>query len=135
MLLIGISTNIENYMGIFISNYEKYASPYASNNETGAYVWYKNNLIHRANDKPAIVEFNRIRWWYQDGKCHRDNDQPAMVSERCLIWFRHGKCHRIHDNPAVVWFYGYMRWFYCDNFLRDCNHPFIRWLKEHPNLI
>jgi hypothetical protein len=40
--------------------------------------WYKNGLIHRENDKPAIEWSNGRKEWWINGKLHRENDKPAI---------------------------------------------------------
>jgi hypothetical protein len=46
-------------------------------------VYFKNNLVHRDNDEPAIItktaEKHHIKAWYKDGKLHRENG-PAIES-------------------------------------------------------
>ena len=40
--------------------------------------WYKDGVLHRDNDLPAIEFANGNKEWYQNGNLHRDNDLPAI---------------------------------------------------------
>jgi hypothetical protein len=57
-----------------------------------AKVWYKNNLIHRDNDLPAIEFFDGDKEYWEDQKMHRIKG-PAIEykSSNCFAWFYEGK--------------------------------------------
>ncbi len=64
--------------------------------------WY-NNLLHRDNDKPAIIYPDSSQEWYINGKRHRDNDKPAIIyPDSSQEWYINGKRHRDNDLPAVI---------------------------------
>ncbi len=44
----------------------------------GEFIWFKDNKIHRDNDKPAIEYNDGSKYWYQNDMLHRDNDKPAI---------------------------------------------------------
>jgi ribosomal protein L25 (general stress protein Ctc) len=55
-------------------------------------IWYKNGLIHRDNDLPAVIYSNGAKYWYQNSLWHRDNDLPAVVYPNGLKhWYQNGK--------------------------------------------
>jgi len=67
--------------------------------------WYKDGLLHREGDKPALIDFEfgmNLNSYYINGKLHRDGDNPAVESQSFNKWFRHGLLHRDGDLPAVV---------------------------------
>ena len=56
--------------------------------------WYKNEILHRDNDLPAVEFENGTKKWYQYGLLHRDNDLPAI--EFCngtKQWYKNGKLY------------------------------------------
>ena len=57
--------------------------------------YYKNNELHRDDDKPALVKYENnfstvIREWYKEGLLHRDHGPARMCDyeEEC-IYIRH----------------------------------------------
>ena len=69
---------------------------------SGSREWYKNDKLHRAGDKPAIEYASGAREWYKDGKLHRDGDKPAIErADGERHWYKDGKRHRAGDLPAV----------------------------------
>jgi hypothetical protein len=44
-----------------------------------------NGVLHRSNDKPAIVHKSALYIWYQYGRIMRDNDKPAVVLYNSLL--------------------------------------------------
>lgn len=78
--------------------------------------WYKNGLIHRDNDLPAVVRHDYLMW-YQYGKKHRNGDKPAVIARMDESEYRNvstmfihykdeyyinDKLHRDNNLPAVV---------------------------------
>ena len=65
--------------------------------------WYKENNLHRENDKPAVI-YPSEKQWYYNGKKHRENDKPARMTNDGKVkeWWYKGKRHRENDKPAVV---------------------------------
>jgi hypothetical protein len=52
---------------------------YTSGYDKGTFFWKKNGLLHRDNDKPALITPDGVVYWYKDGKQHRDGDKPAII--------------------------------------------------------
>ncbi len=78
----------------------------------GTKLYYKNGLLHRDNDLPAIIEANGTKQWYQNGLKHRDNDLPAMIySDGSKCWFQNDLLHRENDLPAGIYQNGDLFWF------------------------
>jgi len=93
----------------------------------GTRVYYKNEMIHRDDDLPAIMVANGNLYWYQRNSLHRDGDKPAIIitssdiyhwRNDCLvdhreffpdilyvtckkIWYQNGRLHR-DVGPAVI---------------------------------
>ena len=44
----------------------------------GTKKWYKNGLLHRENDLPAIEWVSGTKEWYQNGLLHRENNEHAI---------------------------------------------------------
>jgi hypothetical protein len=62
--------------------------------------WYRKGLLHRGDDRPAIVT-STMRAWYKDGCRHREHNQPALVFEGSgeVRYYVRGALHRT-DGPA-----------------------------------
>ena len=47
--------------------------------------YYKNGLLHREGDLPAVVCYNKYGEtdlkWYKNGLLHREEDLPAVTSK------------------------------------------------------
>ena len=41
--------------------------------------WFKNGLLHRDNDLPALIDVYGGHYWFKDGILHRDNNLPAII--------------------------------------------------------
>ena len=79
---------------------------------SGDKFWYQNNLIHRDNDLPAIEWDNGDKWWHQNDLLHRDNDLPAVEwANGDKRWYQFGLRHRDNDLPAAEYISGYKCWF------------------------
>lgn len=72
----------------------------------GTIRWYKNGLLHRDNDLPAVIWSDGTQEWFIHGKRHRDNNLPALVkNENHMEWWLNGNCHR-ENGPATIHVYG-----------------------------
>lgn len=67
----------------------------------GVVCQYRGRL-HSFKDKPAITYPDGRLYWYKDGVIHRGYDKPAIISENAEMWLSNGKFHRI-NGPAVKW--------------------------------
>lgn len=81
-------------------------------------IWHYWGVIHRDDDKPAIIfkeyedDYYRLYMkWFINGVAHRDNDEPAykyILSNdyfgKIYIdkWYKNGIVHRDNDKPAQV---------------------------------
>lgn len=93
--------------------------------------WFKNNVLHRDDDRPAEIEIVNIpdedddesdddieqktikvtkEKWYRDGVFFRDNDLPAFIIRQIknnkikiifACWYKNGMIHRDGDNYAM----------------------------------
>jgi hypothetical protein len=54
--------------------------------------WYRERLLHRDNDQPAVIHSTGEQFWYQNGFLHRDNG-PAAIYENGIVleWYRYGQ--------------------------------------------
>ena len=99
----------------------------------GTKEWYKNGILDRDNDLPAIeCTYGLKKWykngqlhiiessdgskfWYKDGERHRGGDFPAVeLYNGTKEWYREGKYHRDGDLPAVVYADGTKEWYIND---------------------
>ncbi len=70
----------------------------------GSKIYFKNNLLHRANDLPAIVLGNGDQQWWFEGKLHRVDDKPTVVyANGHQEWYIKGKRCKIWVQPALVY--------------------------------
>ncbi len=67
-------------------------------------LWYKNDLLHRDGDKPAVIYSYGTLEWRKNGDLHRDGDKPAWIgADSRLGWWKNDKIHRDGDKPALIW--------------------------------
>lgn len=97
--------------------------------EDGVLKWYKEGVLHRDGDKPALINDNNSMKWYRNGMIHRDEDKPAVISifNGIRKWFKYDKLHRDKDMPAVVYLSGYRAWYKNGQRHRDNHKPAIIW--------
>ena len=64
---------------------------------------YYRGVLHRDDDKPAVIWSNGTRMWYQCGKLHRNGYKPAIIfSDGTKIWYRYGKLNRNGYKPVIM---------------------------------
>lgn len=71
--------------------------------------WYKNGVLHRDNDLPAVIYKENIREWYINGQRHREK-KPAVIAFGLKVWIQNDVFHRL-DGPAVEAYGGRKKWF------------------------
>jgi hypothetical protein len=65
--------------------------------------WYRECVLHRDGDKPALIDITGLAEWYVNGKLHRDDDKPARIQpDGSMEWYVNGKFHRLGDKPAKI---------------------------------
>lgn len=77
---------------------------------TGHICWFKDDLLHRENDLPAIEWHNGCKEWYWEGKKHRKNGPAVIGLNGYGEWWFEGKKHR-EDGPALDWKWCEKEWF------------------------
>jgi len=84
----------------------------------GTKEWYKDGVLHRGNNKPAIEGIGKkwFRAWYKNGILHRDNDKPAVITifgknKMCQEWYVNGLRHRNNKQPAILEHTGNNYWY------------------------
>jgi hypothetical protein len=114
--------------------------------------WYRNDLLHRGKDMPAIVRMTlncTNEWWldghrarndgkptvtdatgnqewHVKGKLHSKGDKPATISSNgTKTWYREGLIHRDGDKPAVEYADGRQEWFIAGQLHRNGDKPAI----------
>lgn len=65
--------------------------------------WGYRELLHRENDKPAVIEGNGTRKWYKKGRLFRDGGLPVAISRRpgsmSAAWIRDDTTYTIGFQP------------------------------------
>ncbi len=88
--------------------------------------WFKDGVLHRDDDLPAVIHSDGTQEWRQHGKLHRDGDKPAYVrADGTREWWQHGKFHREADSPAVIYSNGTREWYKNGNKHRDNALPAV----------
>jgi hypothetical protein len=65
-------------------------------------LYYKNGKLHRDGDLPAGIYLNGEERYYKNGKLHRDFDLPAVkYSDGSKYYYKNGALHRDHGLPAI----------------------------------
>jgi len=87
--------------------------------------WFKNDLLHRDNDLPAVIYSDGTKCWYKKGNKHRDNDKPAVINRDSgsKYWYKNGQLHSYNDQPAVIDSDGSKFWFKNGLLHRDNDKP------------
>jgi hypothetical protein len=81
--------------------------------------WYKDDVLHRDGDEPAIIDVNGSKYWYVNDKRHRENDQPAIIwASGAKHWYINNKLHRENDQPAIIFAKGCNEWYINGKFIR-----------------
>ena len=94
--------------------------------DSGNRHYYKNQLLHRDDDLPAVEYSNGDKHWYKDGKRHRENDLPSIeYSNGTKKWYKNGILHR-EDDYAVEHSNGDKAW-YKNGLLHRENGPAIEY--------
>ena len=93
--------------------------------------WYRNGVLHRDDDLPAVDYKNGVQIWYQNGKKHRNGDKPAKIGLGDQEWYINNKRHRDNDLPACIWRSGTLEWYQNGHLHRDNDLPAIT--KESSN--
>ncbi len=81
------------------------------------YNWYKNDRLHRDNDKPAKVAVNKktgrfiLQKWYQQGEEHRQLGKPSSITLDEVRYIHHGRLVR-YSGLARVSLNGELSWLY-----------------------
>ena len=98
----------------------------------GTLRWHKDNLLHRDNDKPALIWPGGPIAWYKNGLRHRDDDKPALIGEEgSLYWFKNDLLHRV-CGPAMIHSKSKIEWWINDknitkeveDWLRTCQYKY-----------
>ena len=70
----------------------------------------KKLLLHSFDDKSA-VKTKKCKKWYYNGLLHRNNDRPAIVwKDGTQEWYWRGKLHRGLNKPAIIESDGTQTW-------------------------
>ncbi len=67
--------------------------------------WFKDDKLHRDNDKPAMEYADGTKHWLKDGKYHRDNDNPAIeYADGTKRWFKDGTEYSLKSKEKEIEF-------------------------------
>lgn len=71
------------------------------------------NIVYNSGEKdtPAIEYNDGTKKWYKEGLLHREGDKPAIECGIYKIWYKEGKIHRKGDMPAVEYKSGWKMWY------------------------
>ena len=99
--------------------------------------WFKDGMLHRDFDLPAVVRADGDQEWFRAGTRHRDGDMPAVVrANGHREWFSDGKRHRDGDMPAIMNMNSTHQEWYADDilyrgdFLMWPDGCSIKWFKD-----
>ena len=93
--------------------------------------WYKDGVLHRGNDKPAVVYPNGTDVsYYVNGVLHRNFDKPAWCRQGRRVWYSNGQRHRERDLPADIARNGSMMWYKHNLLHRDGDKPAVIYLDS-----
>lgn len=106
---------------LFWCSVGRYVGQYVERNNDQ--YWYKNDLLHRAGDKPAVITADGSQYWYRNGEMHRSGDRPAIIRpDGTTVWCKYGERHRDGDLPAVIRNNGGQSWYKHGVFITSSLH-------------
>ena len=81
----------------------------------GTYIQYSlfDRRTHREN-LPAVIHLDGGKIWWLNGVLHRDDDKPAVLIFGDQEWYQNGKQHRDNNRPAVIYSDGRKEWWVND---------------------
>ena len=80
--------------------------------DDGTLAWYKDGVLHRNGDRPALIRPDGTLIWYQKGMIHRDGGLPAIVEpDGGRKWLVNDRFHRDGDLPAIDCANGCRSWY------------------------
>jgi len=92
----------------------------------GDQFWYKEGVLHRDGDQPAVIYANGDQEWFKEGNRNREGDRPAIIfADGDHEWWKEGKLHRDGDQPAVIGANGNQEWWKEGKWHRDGDQPAI----------
>lgn len=96
----------------------------------GNHYWFKNDLLHRDDDLPAVELLDGEKQWYKEGFLHRDVEPARITANEQYIWYQYGLPHR-EDGPAYVWkfIFGDVEEWYL-NGIQHTKEEFDKYLKR-----
>ena len=54
--------------------------------------WYKDDMLHRDGDKPAVIYAGGDVYYHKNGNRHRDGNKPAVIYANGAAWYyKNGK--------------------------------------------
>ncbi len=93
---------------------------------SGTYEWHKDGKLHRDGDEPALIFAGGTRKWYKNGKLHRDDGKPAVAKRNgTQYWYKDGKLHRDGDEPALIFAGGTRKWYKNGKVHRNGDKPAV----------
>lgn len=69
--------------------------------------------VYHNEEGPALIKPNGDTYWYKDGLVHRDADQPAVMLKngKQVYYYKNGQFHR-EGGPAILFENGDQEWYY-----------------------
>lgn len=94
--------------------YERFGSFYPEQHGAAkalAYVWMRHGVIHRDNNRPAVVHAaTHTAFWLRNGKLDRTDGGPTAVKQEALEWHENNELHRDAPRPACMETSGWHSW-------------------------
>lgn len=78
-------------------------------NDVGDKSWYKNDVLHRDNDLPAIEWTSGTKQWWINGKLHREDGPAIEYRNGDKFWYMDGRLNR-ENGPAAEFIDGTKQW-------------------------
>ena len=95
------STNLHEEM--WIDGIIDTSNRYTIMTSDGVTKYFKDKILHRDGDLPAIIERNGSKWYYKYGKLHRDNGLPAVeYSNGGKRWYVNDVLYRGGNLPPII---------------------------------
>lgn len=65
--------------------------------------WTLNDIPHRENDLPAMIDSDGRKEWFDHGRRSRPNGKPAVISRTGRQWWLNGECMHEIKSDGTIW--------------------------------
>ena len=87
---IRATSHVHLYLCIYIILFTPAAMEYGVKVYWGNTEYYKNGVLHRDGDLPAVITARGDLEYWKNGRRHRDNGPPVIRKDGVCSWYKNG---------------------------------------------